>query len=159
MDSSPSRRSSVRSSKVDGFQRRSGIRRPIPTDAQTTQLRDDENDIAAADDDEGDDAGMVGASVGKTTTIGEDLGGDVDGACEGRSVGDGVVKDKSTNNKGHEDTGPNKGFKYKQEQSSMDPSLVGTLTRSPDRAHTTKSLSANVVIVVAPPPNVVEKTQ
>jgi hypothetical protein len=76
-------------------------------------------------------------------------------------VGDGVVKDKSTNNKGHEDTGPILGFKYKQEQSSMDPSLVGTLTRSPDLAHTTKMSSVNVCMlaVVSPPPNVVEKTQ
>jgi len=60
----------------------------------------------------------------------------------GESVGDsvkdsdkGVVSWKARS--GHEDTGPSKGFKNKQEHSCVVPSLVGTLTMSPLLPHTT----------------------
>ena len=55
-----------------------------------------------------------------------------------------ILSVTSTIKSGQDETGPIVGFRYKHEHSSIEPSLVGTLTRDTDLAHTTKSSSCPV---------------
>jgi hypothetical protein len=92
------------------------------------------------DGDDGDTSSLLGGSTVDGISVGLYVEGIWDGNSDGADVV-GIVQ--STMRSGHEDAGPIKGFKYKHEHSSIEPSLVGTVTRSPDRAQTKKSSSSS----------------